>query len=167
MFSSIFILFIQYYYSVYCCVCFCPEDSLCFLVYSCIVFAFRVAKATKIELYETPTGWKYFGNLMDAGRLSLCGEESFGTGTVPLRQDVRLKNVPLNNDSFNFQCNTLQIHYMYFQVEAMFERRTAFGLCLPGCPSWLLESRVWKMFLRAIGLNMEETTSPGGEHYHH
>lgn len=42
----------------------------------------RVAKATKIELYETPTGWKFFGNLMDAGRLSLCGEESFGTGTV-------------------------------------------------------------------------------------
>lgn len=42
----------------------------------------RVAKATKIELYETPTGWKFFGNLMDAGKLSLCGEESFGTGTV-------------------------------------------------------------------------------------
>lgn len=42
----------------------------------------RVAKATKIELYETPTGWNFFGNLMDAGRLSLCGEESFGTGSV-------------------------------------------------------------------------------------
>lgn len=42
----------------------------------------RVAKATKIELYETPTGWKFFGNLMDAGKLSLCGEESFGTGMV-------------------------------------------------------------------------------------
>lgn len=42
----------------------------------------RVAKATKIELYETPPGWKFFGNLMDAGRLSLCGEESFGTGSV-------------------------------------------------------------------------------------
>lgn len=41
----------------------------------------RVAKATKIELYETPAGWKFFGNLMDAGKLSLCGEESFGTGT--------------------------------------------------------------------------------------
>jgi phosphoglucomutase len=39
-----------------------------------------VAKALKMNLYETPTGWKFFGNLMDAGKLSLCGEESFGTG---------------------------------------------------------------------------------------
>ena len=37
-----------------------------------------VAAATKKEFFEVPTGWKYFGNLMDAGRLSLCGEESFG-----------------------------------------------------------------------------------------
>uniref|UniRef100_A0A3Q2NNV6 Phosphoglucomutase 1 n=1 Tax=Fundulus heteroclitus TaxID=8078 RepID=A0A3Q2NNV6_FUNHE len=40
----------------------------------------NVAKALKMQLYETPTGWKFFGNLMDAGKLSLCGEESFGTG---------------------------------------------------------------------------------------
>lgn len=46
----------------------------------------RVAKATKIELYETPTGWKFFGNLMDAGMLSLCGEESFGTGGDHIRE---------------------------------------------------------------------------------
>ncbi|XP_051943639.1 phosphoglucomutase-1-like isoform X2 [Hippocampus zosterae] len=46
----------------------------------------RVAKATKIELYETPTGWKFFGNLMDAGRLSLCGEESFGTSGDHIRE---------------------------------------------------------------------------------
>ncbi|TMS09373.1 Phosphoglucomutase-1 [Larimichthys crocea] len=46
----------------------------------------RVAKATKIELYETPTGSKFFGNLMDAGRLSLCGEESFGTGGDHIRE---------------------------------------------------------------------------------
>lgn len=39
-----------------------------------------MAKALKMQLYETPTGWKFFGNLMDAGKLSLCGEESFGTG---------------------------------------------------------------------------------------
>ncbi|KAI4881317.1 hypothetical protein NFI96_029943, partial [Prochilodus magdalenae] len=45
-----------------------------------------VAKATKIQLYETPTGWKFFGNLMDAGRLSLCGEESFGTGSDHIRE---------------------------------------------------------------------------------
>lgn len=33
-----------------------------------------------------PAGWKYFGNLMDAGRLSLCGEESFGTGSDHVRE---------------------------------------------------------------------------------
>lgn len=49
-----------------------------FLVW-CIAY-YSVAKALQMELYETPTGWKFFGNLMDAGKLSLCGEESFGTG---------------------------------------------------------------------------------------
>ena len=48
-----------------------------------------MAKATKIELYETPTGWKFFGNLMDAGRLSLCGEESFGTGISSVSEDAK------------------------------------------------------------------------------
>ncbi|KAG8132498.1 hypothetical protein E2320_010347 [Naja naja] len=46
----------------------------------------RVANATKIALYETPTGWKFFGNLMDANKLSLCGEESFGTGSDHIRE---------------------------------------------------------------------------------
>ncbi|TSL47702.1 Phosphoglucomutase-1 [Bagarius yarrelli] len=46
----------------------------------------HVAKATKIQLYETPTGWKFFGKLMDAGRLSLCGEENFGTGADHIRE---------------------------------------------------------------------------------
>lgn len=45
----------------------------------------RVAKATGKQCYEVPTGWKYFGNLMDAGKLSLCGEESFGTGSNHIR----------------------------------------------------------------------------------
>ncbi|KPP63364.1 hypothetical protein Z043_118391, partial [Scleropages formosus] len=39
----------------------------------------KVAKALKLALYETPSGWRFFGNLMDSGRCSLCGEESFGT----------------------------------------------------------------------------------------
>lgn len=43
------------------------------------------AKLNK-EMFEVPTGWKYFGNLMDAGRLSLCGEESFGTGSDHIRE---------------------------------------------------------------------------------
>lgn len=46
----------------------------------------KVAKAMKLPLYETPTGWKYFANLMDSGRCSLCGEESFGTGSDHLRE---------------------------------------------------------------------------------
>lgn len=46
----------------------------------------RVAEKLKKEIFEVPTGWKYFGNLMDAGRLSLCGEESFGTGSDHVRE---------------------------------------------------------------------------------
>ncbi|CAH4030222.1 unnamed protein product [Pieris brassicae] len=46
----------------------------------------RVAAATGKEFFQVPTGWKYFGNLMDAGRLSLCGEESFGTGSDHVRE---------------------------------------------------------------------------------
>ncbi len=46
----------------------------------------RVAAALGIPCYETPTGWKFFGNLMDAGRVTLCGEESFGTGSDHVRE---------------------------------------------------------------------------------
>jgi len=46
----------------------------------------RVADALGIDCYETPTGWKFFGNLMDDGRVSLCGEESFGTGSDHVRE---------------------------------------------------------------------------------
>jgi len=46
----------------------------------------RVAAALGIDCYETPTGWKFFGNLMDAGRVQLCGEESFGTGSDHVRE---------------------------------------------------------------------------------
>lgn len=46
----------------------------------------RVAKALGIPCYETPTGWKYFGNLFDAGLITLCGEESFGTGSDHVRE---------------------------------------------------------------------------------
>ncbi|XP_061379038.1 phosphoglucomutase [Danaus plexippus] len=45
-----------------------------------------VAKEMNKEMFEVPTGWKYFGNLMDADRLSLCGEESFGTGSDHIRE---------------------------------------------------------------------------------
>ncbi|MCX7193648.1 MAG: alpha-D-glucose phosphate-specific phosphoglucomutase, partial [Proteobacteria bacterium] len=46
----------------------------------------RVAKELGIPCFETPTGWKFFGNLMDAGRVTLCGEESFGTGSSHIRE---------------------------------------------------------------------------------
>lgn len=46
----------------------------------------RVAENLGIEFFETPTGWKFFGNLMDAGRITLCGEESFGTGSSHIRE---------------------------------------------------------------------------------
>lgn len=46
----------------------------------------RVAEKLRIEAHETPTGWKFFGNLLDAGRATLCGEESFGTGSSHIRE---------------------------------------------------------------------------------
>ncbi len=46
----------------------------------------RVAEELGITCYETPTGWKFFGNLLDAGRATLCGEESAGTGSNHVRE---------------------------------------------------------------------------------
>lgn len=46
----------------------------------------KVALKNGIKLFETPTGWKFFGNLMDAGLINLCGEESFGTGSNHIRE---------------------------------------------------------------------------------
>jgi phosphoglucomutase len=46
----------------------------------------RVAAKLGLDCYETPTGWKFFGNLLDAGKITLCGEESFGTGSSHIRE---------------------------------------------------------------------------------
>jgi phosphoglucomutase len=46
----------------------------------------RVAAKLGIPAFETPTGWKFFGNLLDAGRATICGEESFGTGSDHVRE---------------------------------------------------------------------------------
>jgi len=46
----------------------------------------HVAKSKGLQSYEVPTGWKFFGNLMDAGKICLCGEESFGTGSDHIRE---------------------------------------------------------------------------------
>ena len=57
----------------------CAQNLYCMCVRCCkFVLLFRVADAVGVSFYEVPTGWKYFGSLMDASRLSLCGEESFG-----------------------------------------------------------------------------------------
>ncbi|WP_036896296.1 alpha-D-glucose phosphate-specific phosphoglucomutase, partial [Prochlorococcus marinus] len=45
-----------------------------------------VAKDLDISCFETPTGWKFFGNLLDSGQITLCGEESFGTGSNHVRE---------------------------------------------------------------------------------
>src|SRR5690606_1199427 len=46
----------------------------------------RVAQRLGIALYETPTGWKFFGNLLDSGQVTICGEESAGTGSDHVRE---------------------------------------------------------------------------------
>lgn len=46
----------------------------------------KVAEKLAINAYETPTGWKFFGNLLDADKVTLCGEESFGTGSNHVRE---------------------------------------------------------------------------------
>jgi phosphoglucomutase len=46
----------------------------------------HVARQRNIDLYETPTGWKFFCNLLDAGKITVCGEESFGTGSTHVRE---------------------------------------------------------------------------------
>ena len=82
-----------------------PSDSLAILAANATVFpayrdgipgvarsmptsqaADRVANILGIECFETPTGWKFFGNLLDAGRIAFCGEESFGTGSSHVRE---------------------------------------------------------------------------------
>lgn len=68
-----------------------PPPSPYFLVFTCR----RVAKKKGIACYETPTGWKFFGNLMEKYREEgtpnsvICGEESFGTGSDHIREKVK------------------------------------------------------------------------------
>ncbi len=53
-------------------------------LFICFVFN-SVAEKNQKSLYEVPTGWKFFGNLMDSKLISICGEESFGTGSDHIR----------------------------------------------------------------------------------
>ena len=67
----------------------------------------RVAKKKGLECFDTPTGWKYFGNLLDAGRISLCGEESFGTGSDHVRSGATIFHVQKKNRELGFHSETV------------------------------------------------------------
>ena len=68
-------------------VCSNQISSIRIMIFALFFWYFsRVAKAEGLEFFEVPTGWKFFGNLMDTGRLSICGEESFGTGSDHIRE---------------------------------------------------------------------------------
>jgi len=46
----------------------------------------KVCEKLGLACFETPTGWKFFGNLLDSGKITVCGEESFGTGADHVRE---------------------------------------------------------------------------------
>lgn len=78
-----------------------------------------------MQMYETPTGWKFFGNLMDAGKLSLCGEESFGTGE-------KMKLFAL---MFQYLSSSKRLSLLFEQDQIISGRRMVCGQCSHGCPS--------------------------------
>lgn len=69
-----------------------------------------VAKAKGLNCYETPTGWKFFGNLMDTGKCALCGEESFGTGSDHVREKDGLWAVLAWLSILAYRNNTMTKH---------------------------------------------------------
>ena len=70
----------RYFFSFYTLFSFCGTQFFLFP-------AHRVAHAKGIKFYEVPTGWKFFGNIMDHfGKAVVCGEESFGTGADHIRE---------------------------------------------------------------------------------
>mmetsp|Transcript_8825 Transcript_8825/g.26425 ORF Transcript_8825/g.26425 Transcript_8825/m.26425 type:complete len:603 (+) Transcript_8825:130-1938(+) len=86
----------------------------------------RVAEAKGIACYEVPTGWKFFGNLMDAGKCSICGEESFGTGSDHIREKDGLWAV--------LAWLSILAHVNKDQNRSLYEKvaKAAPGLHLPG-----------------------------------
>lgn len=120
----------------------------------------RVARALGIRCYETPTGWKFFGSLMDAGLCSLCGEESFGTGSDHIREKdglwailcwlsilahTRKSVAQLVHDHWQrFGRSYYQRHdFEDLELEAARDALTALGQALPELPGRrLADSRV-------------------------
>ena len=104
----------------------------------------RVAAANGKSCFETPTGWKFFGNLLDAGKIQLCGEESFGTGSDHIREKVRI---------------ILKIVKARISAADCF--RMAFGLLWLGCKFWLSREIQLKICSKIIGNRMDAISSRG------
>lgn len=83
----------------------------------------RVAEKNQKSLYEVPTGWKFFGNLMDSKLISICGEESFGTGSDHIRFDGYFAQI------------FLQFSIFIFQRKGRHVGRTLLVICLSQCRS--------------------------------
>ena len=62
------------------------EYIIQFTVYCSLHYTSPFLACKGLQCFDTPTGWKYFGNLLDAGKIGLCGEESFGTGSDHVRE---------------------------------------------------------------------------------
>jgi len=95
----------------------------------------RVAEKKGITCYEVPTGWKFFGNLMDDGRCSICGEESFGTGS----DHIRCAATVLMLRTFVTELGWPRYDHILTSLRAAScgaERRTVCGQCSRGSPSW-------------------------------
>ena len=97
----------------------------------------RVAEKKGITCYEVPTGWKFFGNLMDDGRCSICGEESFGTGSNHIRCAAKVLLLPTSVIALGWP----RYDHILTSLRAAScgaEKRTAYGQCSRGSPSWLM-----------------------------
>ena len=93
----------------------------------------RVATAKEMTCYEVPTGWKFFGNLMDADKCSICGEESFGTGS----DHVRCTPTALPARAAAGPARALSAERMQGTAVHPAGKRTGSGPCWRGCPSSL------------------------------
>lgn len=100
----------------------------------------RVAAKLNKECFEVPTGWKYFGNLMDAGRLCLCGEESFGYVKLASWPQSPVHIAESKWTKQFFICSPAEL------VPIIFARKMAFGLPSPGCLSWNTPAKVLRIF---------------------
>ena len=118
----------------------------------------RVAQAMGIACFETPTGWKFFGNLLDAGRVTLCGEESAGTGSDHVREKdglwavllwlniLAVRRMPVAAILADHWARFGRNYYTRHDYEAIDAGRAndlmaALGAALPGLPGQTVEGQ--------------------------